>query len=510
MSAPISHSVQELSQSLPEIRQAERKAIAELLHVLRCGDIGGRGVADCVERWQAVTANGPVELRLTGEAVYVGAEEIHRAKRLGEVIPGRLHAQGVVGLVLEPGLGDDEATRMLAALGGNALNHKVDFALRLWEADLVHLRIQLNEAETTDVMTDVAGLAFTERNREAILAAAREPKHAPAQQRALAILHEFALQPLGVAEGDNLEQATVHFTRQLIATADLAAIHEMFMRCEDMRSERIAVRTHIADATMSAAHDVGSVVAFLEALEEQPELESHTLARCLERMGPHVATPFVQWLIRTQHRRAGKESLAALGPDAERAVVELYGVTEGPRRSRLRTLLLELDTHDALAAISSESEALIEAARLRIMEVGERSGDPAIRSAVVRGMTDKSGRVRRAPHKGQRRTHAEEVGTMIEEILSADDLHRRMEGELDQLFESLARIADARIAEAMVDFTGAKGIKARFRKPSPLQAKCTRALRGMNGPEARQVIDRLRAKAPRAYRDLLDGGFGSL
>ena len=66
--------------------------------------------------------------------------------------------------------------------------------------------------------------------------------------------------------------------------------------------------------------------------------------------------------------------------------------------------------------------------------------------------------MRRAALNGLRRTDAEEVGKMIEEILSADDLHRRMEGELDQLFESLARIADERIAEAMVAFTGAKGI----------------------------------------------------
>ena len=481
-----------------------------LLRVLRCGEIGGRGAADLVERWRELTQDGPLELRLTAEAVYVGIDEVFRARRMGEVIPGRLHSQGVVGLVLEPGLDGIEAARLLTAMSGNALDEKVDFALRLWEADCVHMRIQLNEAETTDVMMDVAGLAFSEKNRESIAAAAREPRHAPAQRQALALLHEFALQPLGVAEGDNLEQATVHFTRQLIACADLDGIHEMFARCEDMRRERNLVRTHIAEATIGAAHLPASVVAFLEALEDHEQIDPATLARCLERMGPNVALPFALWLARPRHRRAGKESLSALGPDAERALIELYASTQGQQRLRLRTLLLELDDHDALAAVAPEVDSLIEAARIRIMEVGERSGDPAIRTAVITGLADKSGRVRRAALKGLRSTDADEVAAMMPEILDADALARRTDSELDQLFESLARIADERIADAMVAFTGARGLKARFRSPSAIQAKCTRALRRMNRPEARAVIDTLREKAPRAYRELLEGSFGAL
>ena len=190
------------------------------------------------------------------------------------------------------------------------------------------------------------------------------------------------------------------------------------------------------------------------------------------------------------------------------------------REARVLSAIAESDVpHPRLIAACSETEPI--GASFYLMEPIEgfnptqgmpeyHSGDPEIRSAVIRALTDKSGRVRRGALKGLRASDAEEVGKIIADILSTDDLSRRMEGEVDELFKSLARIADERIAEAMVAFTGATGLGARFRKPSPLQAKCTRALRRMNGPEARPVIARFRAKAPRVYRDLRETGFGSL
>ncbi|MHC4954054.1 MAG: hypothetical protein ACYTGZ_09200 [Planctomycetota bacterium] len=457
--------------------------------------------------WRRATRNGSLILELAPNSVQVGELLACSGSGANSVIPGRLHAQGVSALVLQPGLEADEAQRLLDALSADPTDDTIDFALRLWEADSMHLLLELDEIETRDVMLDVSALATNEVDREKIAAGLREPEYSPAVQAALDVLHGLAHQRLTATELDSVELATAAFTRQLAATGDVSGMIRLLEQSEKMAREESRCRRRVAEATLATARERAVATALLDSLEKEDAVDALRLGRCLALLGPVSAVPYVRWLTTTRHLRAGHATLRVHGRDTEQALVALHSTAERPNRARLRAALLELGTHDALAAAAADYEHLVERERVQIVELGERSGDADIRNAVIRALSDKSGLVRRAALGALRRGDGPQVITRLPELLSAETLQRRTSEEVDLIFEALARIADPEIADWLIEASHGRQLRARFRRPDRLETRCLHALRDMRAPDARAIVQDFRSRAPRAFREQLDQPF---
>jgi len=460
-----------------------------------------------VGAWNTATAAGPINLNLTDQAVLLGSQEVFRTRDARRTIPGRLRAQGVSALELHPGLNFGEARRIVEALNANPEDSKVDFALRLWEAEQGRLVLHLEEMETRDVMLDAASLAQNEADASAITQGIHQTGDPYSLRRALIALHRAASQTLSERNADAIELVCHTLARHLAATGDLDGVISVLDRSQEMIGEANASRVRVGKATLAALRDHPPIVALFDGLERKTELDARPLAKCLQHLGAAAAMPFVQWLSRTKHHQSARKALRVMGPDAERILVQLY-LTSGPTdRSRLRAVLMELGTHDALASVAVDFDTLNETTRIRIVELGKRSLEPEVRNAVIRGLHDKSGRVRRAALLALMREDAPAVAASLPAVVSREVIAKRANDEVRLLFDALARIGDAEIANHLVDLGRGRGLRARFRKPNSFQARCLRALSRMTAPDAREVVNKLRDRAPRAVCELLEAPF---
>jgi len=460
-----------------------------------------------VGAWNTATAAGPIHLSLTDQAVLLGSQEVFRTRDAHRTIPGRLRAQGVSALELHPGLTFTEARRIVEALNADPDDTKVDFALRLWEAEQGRLVLHLEEMETRDVMLDAANLAQSEADRSAITQGIHQTGDPYALRRALIALHRAASRQMSSRNADSIELVCHTLARHLAGTGDLDGVIGVLDRSQQMITETNATRARVGQATLAALRDHPPIVALFDGLERKTELDARPLAQCLQHLGTAAAMPYVQWLSRTKHHQAARKALRVMGPEAEIILVQLYSTSSPTDRSRLRAVLMELGTHDALAAVAVDFDTLNETTRIRIVDLGTRSSEQGIRNAVIRGLHDKSGRVRRAAIVALSREDAPAVATSLPAILSPELISKRSQEEVRLLFEALARIGDAAIAGYLVDLGRGRGLRARFRKPNAFQARCLRALSRMTAPDAREVVEKLRARAPRAVGELLEVPF---
>ena len=460
-----------------------------------------------VGAWNSATAQGPVTLALTDQAVLLDSREVFRTRDARRTIPGRLRAQGVSGLMLSPGVTFTEARSIIEALQADPDDTRVDFALRLWESDQSHLKLVMEEMETRDVMLDAANLARSQADRAAITQGIQTPGDPYALRRALAALHNIANQSLSDRNADAIELVCHTLARNLAATGDLDGVIGVLDRAAQMKREPNAVRHRVGETSIAALREHAPIVALLDGVERRDNIDPHPLARCLQHLGAAAAMPFVQWLSRTRHNRAAREALRVLGPEAELLMVQLYSTSSPTDRARLRSVLLELGTHDALAAVATDFDSLVENTRVRVVELGMRSTDSRIRNAVVRGLHDKSARIRKAALQSLLHDDAPAVATCLPTILTSDVIEKRSREEVELLFEALARIGNAEIASYLVDLGKGRGLRARFRKPTPFQERCIETLRLMSSPEAREVVEEFRSVAKRSTRELLEQPF---
>ncbi|MEM8883423.1 MAG: hypothetical protein AAGD14_05110 [Planctomycetota bacterium] len=508
-------------------------------------------VTNLRKRWEAATAAGPLALRLTEGAVLLEDVPVYRGSSLGDVLPGQLYDHGVVGLIFKRGLEPEEARRLIEALAREPDDEGVDYALLLWEADLNHVQVLLDAEETEDEEFDspeafarrVASFGdesdppmkpefdearralraqldppeldpelfqFTEREREALEPLLANDGYRRTLRHALRVLHAMAYEQLDPEEGITVEHVTGLLVERLAGTGDLPGLSELLERSEEMCQGQGPIRQHFAEYTLATAREHPVVTAALDGLERVQRIEAPDLALCLARLGPEAALPFAQWLGRTKHAETAREAMRVMGPEAERVLVELYASAETENRGQLRPALIDLGTHDALAAIADESPQLEETTRLEIVRLGERSTDPRVRRAVTRGLRDPSPRVRLASIKATRRSDAAAVAEFLREQLAAATLDRRPPEESRQLFEMLGRIGDGDVAMVLASQCRTRGLAARFKKPTPFQEACLVALRRMRAPDAKRVVDELADKAPSAFRELLEDGFDSL
>jgi len=423
-----------------------------------------RYVDRLVGAWNAATAEGSVTVSLTDQAVLLGAQEVFRTRDARRTIPGRLRAQGVSGLVLSPGLTFTEARHILEALGADPDDTRVDFALRLWETDQSRMKLLLEEMETRDVMLDAANLARSPADRAAITQGIQTPSDPYALRRALASLHNIANQKLSDRNGDAIELVCHTLARNLAATGDLDGVVGILDRAAQMIRETNPTRRRVGETTIAALKEHAPIVALLDGVERKASVDAHPLARCLQHLGTAAAMPFVQWLSRTHHNRAAREALRVLGPESELILVQLYSTSSPTDRTRLRSVLLELGTHDAMAAIAVDFDSLVENTRIRIVELGLRSSDPNIRNAVIRGLHDKSARIRRVALQSLRREDAPAVVACLPTFLTGDLIDKRAKEEVSLLFEALARIGDEAIARYLIDLGPRRSRRAACRR----------------------------------------------
>jgi len=307
-----------------------------------------------------------------------------------------------------------------------------------------------------------------------------------------------------------IEHVTGLLTGHLAATGDLEGVTELLLRCESMREGQGPIRCHFGEYTLATTREHAVVSSLLDGLEKASYLAPGDLAACLARLGDEAALPFAQWLARTRHHDAAREAIRVLGHEAERVLVELYEAADAEKRAQLRPALIDLGTHDALAAVAPEFDALPEATRLLVVRLGDRSTVPAVRDAVARGLRDGSARIRLAAIAAARRVDAPAVAKYLREQLGDDGFERRSPEELKQLFEMLSRVGDGEVATVLADQCRTRGLGARFKKPTTLQERCLGSLRRMRSPDARAVVSELYDDSPRAFRELLEDQFDGI
>ncbi|MHC4452700.1 MAG: HEAT repeat domain-containing protein [Planctomycetota bacterium] len=499
------------------------------------------------KRWEAATAAGPLALRLTESAVMLEDVIVYRGSSRSDVLPCQLYDHGVAGFILKRGLEPEEAKRLVHALPREPDSEGADYALLLWEADLTHLQVLLDadqhEEEALDSPEEFARqvvaigedsdppadgkrwvrwidtptnaadpelFRLTESEQASIDQLNDDSGYRDTLRHSLRVLHCMAYESLDPEEGMVVEHVTGLLVEHLCATGDLEGVTELLERSEAMRSDQGAIRCHFGEHTLATARENAVTTSLLDGLEKISYVAAGDLATALARLGYESALPFAQWLARTRHHEAAREAIQVLGHEAERVLVELYEASDAEKRSQLRPALIDLASHDSLAAVADEFDSLPEATRLQIVRLGDRSTTESIREAVARGLRDENARVRLAAIGAVRRVDAPAVARYLDEQLGNESFERRSPEELKQLFEMLGRVGDGAVATVLADLCRTKGLGARFKKPTTLQERCLAALRRMRSTEARAVVDVLYEQSPKSFRELLEDPFEGL
>ena len=129
---------------------------------------------------------------------------------------------------------------------------------------------------------------------------------------------------------------------------------------------------------------------------------------------------------------------------------------------------------------------------------------------MYRGLRDPAERIRRAAVGAVRRADAARLAALLPAYLEDNALADRPPRDVEDFFEMLARVGDKEIAETLAEQCRSKGLLQSFKKPTPLQELCARALRRMRDRDARAVADELRRTAPRPIREILNDNLGDI
>jgi hypothetical protein len=134
--------------------QEELRGARELVHALVRAVRGRRLYGDdhptfngmvkqLRSKWDHATLGGPLTLRFTDRQALLEEEPVYHVSAEREVVPSLLYDHGVVGFVFNPGVGQEEASRLTRALAPDA-DASYDYGTLLWEAELSHLQVMLD------------------------------------------------------------------------------------------------------------------------------------------------------------------------------------------------------------------------------------------------------------------------------------------------------------------------------------------------------------------------------
>ena len=509
------------------------------------------------KRWDAATMGGPLSLRLTDRRVMLDEETVLEGGSAADVLPTVLYEHGIVGLVLKRGLEPGEARRLLDVLALEP-DPGTDYATLLWEADLKHVQVlvdsdefDLDETPQTPAEfaeklarigddrdppvgedyeeereqlasgamgTDAADpegfepdrFGITDVERQYLERLLKSQNYVDTVRHAARVVHAMARETLTPESAQVIETALGALLRAIVAAGDLPGALEIARRADAMRASEHPLAARAAELTLDMLRDPEHLWAFLLALDMHEQLDTLALSELLALLGPEAAPKVAEWMLAARHPDAVSRALRVFGEDATRQLVPLFNGTQGEERQRATAALLAQGTPDALLALAPEFDRLPEENRLELLNLVARNNEPGLREVVYRGLRDPAERIRRAAVGAVRRADAARLAALLPAYLEDNALADRPPRDVEDFFEMLARVGDKEIAETLAEQCRSKGLLQSFKKPTPLQELCARALRRMRDRDARAVADELRRTAPRPIREILNDNLGDI
>lgn len=525
------------------------KLLVRAIHTVRLYDARHPAVQDLaepiVEQWVEATQNGPLVLSLHQDNVMLEDATLHSARAQRDVLPTTLYEEGILGLVLRPGMDGEEMQRLLQVLGSKVKRY-ADYGSALWEAGLPHLDVIVDEegadepvsadtfvdevAHTGDEQDPPAGEDY-EKEQEALGRMLDGPARGllppilegfvPTAGELLQIeslvrddSYRFTIRHVGLVLDDMVrrdpspeEQEALAEALQVVlagtlASDDVTMALDLLDRADQLRH---------TDAGRAYAARIGSELArpehlhpFLLRVEQLQGLDTHRYEDLLVRLGAAAVPAIAAWLLRTSYPEEVSRALCFHGHTAVPTLAKLLDGADEETRERVVPILTRVGTPEALLALAGEMEQLPEHERAKLVAAAGDRHEPDMRDVLLQALHDPSERVRRAGVHGLRREDCLDLAPVLEHALQHDLLESRGEQELNDLFEKLSRIADASVALVLAEPCRKIGMKGRLFGLTPLQMLCLRALRGMRAPDARDVVDELRTNAPKIVREALD------
>ncbi|MHC4958085.1 MAG: hypothetical protein ACYTGN_06880 [Planctomycetota bacterium] len=506
-----------------------------------------RMVAKLQMRWEAATAGGPVTLTLTPHEVRMEGQTLHKAPGNRDVIPTLLHDDGVIGLVFSAGVDADEVRLVTSILSGDA---DADFGTLFWEAELKATqalvdfdgaepvsgdakelqkkieeigddsdpergpegldREHLERSPATVLEEDDGADAYelSEQEYASIDAAVEADTNAETVRHAMRVIHALAREPMPADDGEQLEHVLAILVSSTSKTGDLDGTIEVLGRSARLAETGSDQEQHFGEATHAAFLERRNLEALFRRLDDEEFLDARVLGDLLAQLGPAAAGGAVEWLLTTQHVTIAVQSLRLFGSAASNAVIARYKSANSEERPRLLPALLEIATRDALALAATDFALLSEEQRLALMRKMDRCDDHMARRAILEGLKDVSPGVRRAAADAMRPADAPGLADMLARMFERGAFDHQTEEDVKDLFEMVARVGDREVAKILAAQCRFGGLKRAFARVKPLQEMCLRTMRRMRDPGAREVVERVRASAPKAVRELLENPFG--
>jgi len=536
--------------------QAARELMRELVRLVRSWRLyaGNHPTLTQLQRglrrqWEAATAGGPLTLRFQGRRVLLQEEDVYRSAGGSEVIPEGLHEHGIAGLVLHRGLEPGEQERLLRVLAEEP-GPAIDYAALLWEADLKHVQILLDDEDEGESIQSPQQFALQvarlgeaadpsvgpdyDEERQALAAApaapapggdafAFEETDAGAAARALAddtyvatvrhalrMAHRMARDELDAEEAAALETSLRALVGAVASSGDLEAAIEVITRAHGLLQSAHPLEMRVGEATLALLHEPERLWAFLRRMDEEESVDARLLGEFFVQLGKPAAATIGEWLMETAHPQAVSDAMRVYGETATEILVPLYTTGGAAGRERAGPALLEIGTPEALSVLAAEFDQLPRPARLQLVQVAARSREPGLRALVLRALDDVDEPVRREAVGALRRQDAPALVPVVEDFFDRGVFETRYREETEEFFEMLSRVGNGKVARILAERCLPKGFRLGFRRLSDVQALCVRALRRMRSHEARPVVEELKRSGPRAVRDILESPLGEL
>jgi hypothetical protein len=494
-------------------------------------------------RWEEATAAGPIALRFTDRKVLLDDEPVHQAPgNTHEVIPSGLFENGIVGLVLQPGLEADEMRRLAAALSADT---GADYPSLLWEADLSHVQvlIDVDEADEEPVSTPsdfaqqvakIGGaegdpaqggdyesapevpspppppptLPLSAEEHARLQELADDGRYVETVRHALRVVHSMAREPATPDEAARVEGILGELVGAVLASGDLPAATEAAARANKLVGSEHPMELRVGELTLSLLCAPANLRTFFRALDEKEKLDARALGGLLVELGGPSAPTVAGWLLETKHPAAVQDAMRLYREAAAEALVPLYATGGTAGRERAGGALLELGSDAALGTLAAGFDDLPEETRLRLIHHAGRSKDVQLRRVLLHAFDDPSEDVRRAAVSAIKRQDAPRLAAVATDLLDRGVLETRYRAEIEDFFEMLSRVGDGAVARLLADRCMPRGFLMSLGRLSPVQQLCARALRRMRSPEARPIVEELRRRAPRAVKEILDDPLG--
>jgi hypothetical protein len=544
-----------------EVRAA-RELVRELIRVVRSFRLYegnhptlGEMQLKLRQKWDAATAGGALPLRLTERKVLLDEEALHQSVSPTDVVPCVLYEHGIVGIVLQRGLEPGEARRLVEVLSREP-DPTVDYAAMLWDADLHHVQILIDADDLEDeeplaspeefadrlakmghpddpavgddyddeamqleaqvVQTGHVDPDQSESDRFALtegeqlyIARMLESDHYLATVRhAARVVHALAAEVADPKDAAWIDKAMRALIDASAASSDLTGSLEMLKRGAEL-AERTdePMRMRVGELTVALFREPSSLWTLLRGLDHLEYVDTRALGEFLARVGPEAAPTVGEWLLETKYLDVAARAMRIYGDAGAQTLIPLYRNSNASGRERLAAALLELGTPEALLALADEFARLPEASRYQILQLIGRNPDPSLRRVVYLALTDPVERIRQAALGALRRQDAPEISLLLPGFLEGGLVETLTAKDVEDFFEMLSRIGDAAVATALAEHCKPKGFLQGFRRLTPTQERCVRALRRMRSPDARAVVEQLRRSGPRAIRDILEDDF---